>query len=98
MEATGEGCPKNVSNFDECNFDEITRDNIKVSVCVYVVCVYIVYVYCLYLDTLRLVFPFAISIEMSVKFSPFPLPRCRSTNIPLQSRSTLCLSSWARET
>ena len=48
VEATGEGCPKNVSNFDECDFDEITRNNIKVSVCVYVVYVtlymYIVYI------------------------------------------------------
>ena len=41
VEATGEGCPKNVTNFDECDFDEITLDNIKVSVCVYVVYVYI---------------------------------------------------------
>ena len=41
VEATGEGCPKNVTNFDECDFDEITLNNIKVSVCVYVVYVYI---------------------------------------------------------
>ena len=31
VEATGEGCPKNVESFEECNFSEIVKGNIKVS-------------------------------------------------------------------
>ena len=31
MEATGEGCPKNITNFEECDFEKIVRENIKVT-------------------------------------------------------------------
>ena len=31
VEATGEGCPKHVTAFEECNFSEIIQNNIKVS-------------------------------------------------------------------
>ena len=30
VEATGEGCPRNITNFEECKFEEIVRENIKV--------------------------------------------------------------------
>ena len=31
VEATGEGCPKNIANFEECDFEKIVRENIKVT-------------------------------------------------------------------
>ena len=31
VEASGEGCPKNVTSFSECNFSEIIMSNIEVS-------------------------------------------------------------------
>lgn len=31
VEATGEGCPKNITNFEECDFEKIVQDNIKVT-------------------------------------------------------------------
>lgn len=31
VEATGEGCPKNITNFEECDFEKIVRENIKLA-------------------------------------------------------------------
>ena len=33
VEATGEGCPKNVTSFEDCGFHETVRENIRVCVC-----------------------------------------------------------------
>ena len=30
VEATGEGCPKNIASFEECEFNEIVWENVKV--------------------------------------------------------------------
>lgn len=32
VEATGEGCPKHITAFEDCKFSEIIQNNIKVSV------------------------------------------------------------------